>query len=134
MNYADYFEVVSTNDRVFHFRLKGFWSDEVMVELEKPFLTQFFQSVDSMSGQSFVTLADTTVFKTPSHKAKEAMGKAMKYARYHSLYRTVEVMPSALMKLAVKQAAQQSGEDDFRVVVSSVEEGRAKINELKKEL
>jgi hypothetical protein len=47
----------------------------------------------------------------------------MKYARKHNFYKIVEVMPGAVTQIAVKQAAQASGKDDFRIIVGSVEEG-----------
>lgn len=134
MKVTDYFEVVSTKDRVFHLRLKGLWTDEVVAQITTPFLKRFKEVVDMMQGRQFLVLADTTEFRPPSQKTKAAIGQAMKYAREHNLYKTIEVLPSAVTRLAIQQAAQETGNDDFRIVVSSVEEGWAEINRLKQHL
>ena len=134
MNTSDYFEVVSTDNRVFHLRLKGFWTDKVVLQIGTEFLALFKEAVDSMGGEKFLVLADTSQFKPPSLSAKEVITETMKYAKAHGIYKTVEVMPSAVTRIAIQQAAQESGKDDFRVVVSSVEEGWEKIDELKQNL
>jgi hypothetical protein len=134
MNITDYFEVVSTEDRVLHFRLKGFWSEGVMEQMETQFIALFKNTVDSMGRQGFLVLADTTAFKVPSAGAKAAMGQTMMYAREHNLIKTVEVIPNAIVKLGIQDAAKTTGEDNFRIMVNSVEEGWEKINELKKSL
>lgn len=134
MKITDYFEVVSTSDRVFHFRMKGFWTDALVAQISTQFLRQFNEAVDSMRGRRFLALADLTGLKPPSEKTKESIAQAMRYARDHSLYKTVEVMPSAVTRIAVRQAAEESGNDDFRVVVSSVDEGWAEISKMKRYL
>lgn len=134
MDIAEYFEVVSTNDRVFHFRLKGFWTDKVAEQIGERFLSLFKNAVDSMDGEKFLALADTSEFKPPYSKAKAAITQTMKYAREHNLHKSVEFMPSAVTQVAVRLAARESGEDDFRVVVTSMEDARAEINRLKQEL
>jgi hypothetical protein len=134
MEASDYFEIVSTEDRVFHFRVMGFWTDEVLAQIGTQFLDRIEQGVDSMGGEKFLLLVDTTEFKPPSQKVREVMTKVMVYARERNLYKTVEIMPSAITRIAVQQAAQETGKDDFRVVVSSVEEAWEKIDELKQEL
>ena len=134
MEISDYFEIVSAEDSVFHFRVMGFWTDEVVAQIGTQFLERIEQGVDGMEGKKFLLFVDTTEFKPPSQKVKEVMTQVMVYAREHNLYKTVEVMPSAVTRIAVQQAAQDSGKDDFRIVVSSVEEAWEKINELKQEL
>ncbi len=118
MSITDYFEVVSTEDRVFHFRLKGLWSEEVAEQIETQFVALFKKAVDSMGGQGFIALADTTMFKAPSEGAKAAMGQTMIYAREHNLIKTVEVVPNAIVRLGVRDAAMATGEDNFRIMVS----------------
>jgi hypothetical protein len=134
MEASDYFEIVSAEDSVFHFRVKGFWTDEVLAHIGTQFLDRIEQGVDSMEGEKFLLLVDTTEFKPPSQKVREVMTHVMMYARERNLYKTVEVMPSAITRIAVQQAAKESGKDDFRIVVSSLEEAWERINELKQEL
>ncbi|MEI8306008.1 MAG: hypothetical protein WCF99_02970 [Chloroflexales bacterium] len=132
MKITDYFEVVSTNDRVVYVRLKGFWTDALVAQISTQFLKQFNEAVDSMRGKRFLTLADLTELKPPSEKTKESIAQAMRYAKDHNLYKTVEVMPSAVTRIAVRQAAEETGNDDFRVVVSSVDDGWAEISKMKR--
>ena len=134
MESSDYYEIVSAEEGVFHFRVKGFWSDEVLAQIGAQFLDQIEGGIDSMGGERFLLLVDTTEFKPPSQKVRDVMTQVMVYARERNLYKTVEIMPSAVTRIAVQQAARESGKDDFRIVVSSLEEAREKIDRLKQEL
>jgi len=134
MGIADYFFVVSTKDSVFHFQLKGLWTEDVAVQIRTQMLALFKQAVDRMGGSRFLVLADLSEFLPPAQQAKESITQTMKYAREHNLYKTVEVMPSALARLAIRQSAEATGQDDFRVVVSTVEEAWVVINKLKQSL
>ena len=134
MSIASYFSVVSTRDRVFHFQLKGLWTEVVVVQISTQMLALFKQAVDSMEGRRFLVLADLRAFLPPAQQAKEVVTQTMKYAREHNLYKTVEVMPSALSRLAIRQSAEATGQDDFRVVVATLEEAWVEINKLKQSL
>lgn len=134
MAIADYFFVVSTKDSVFHFQLKGLWTEDVVVQISTQMLALFKQAVDSMGGRRFLVLADLREFLPPAQQAKEIVTQTMKYAREHNLYKTVEVMPSALSRLAIRQSAEATGQDDFRVVVATLEEAWVEINKLKQSL
>jgi hypothetical protein len=134
MESSDYFEIVSTEDRVFHFRVIGFWTDEVLAQIGAQFLDLIERGVDSMGRERFLLLVDTTEFRPPSEKVREVMTRVMVYARERNLYKTVEIMPSAITRIAVQQAAKESGKDDFRVVVATLEEAWEQIDRLKQEL
>jgi hypothetical protein len=134
LNINEYFEIKSTADRVIHFELRGFWSDEVIAAIEDEFLQQFQEVVLAYDGQSFLVLADLTKFRTPSQQAQELVAKGIKFARENNLLKTIQVMPSALVQMAIRQSAKQTGRDDFRIVVTSVEEGWQKIEVLRRML
>ena len=134
MGITDYFSVISTRDNVFHFQLKGLWTEDVVVEIRTQMLALFKQAVDRMGGSRFLALADLSEFLPPAQQAKEIVTQTMKYAKEHNLYKTVEVMPSALSRLAIRQSAEATGQDDFRVVVATVEEAWVEINKLKRNL
>lgn len=133
MALSDYFNVVSAKDQVLHIRLEGFWSDESVKGFEAEFLKTFQKGVDSLAsgGKPFFVVADMSAFQPPSTSATTAIGKCMKYAKEAGLMRTVEVMSSAMSRLAVKNAAKQTGKDDFRVVVNTLDEAWAEIDKLK---
>ena len=134
MDISEYFFIVSTKDSVFHFQLKGLWTEKVAVQISTQMIAMFKKGVDSMGGKRFLVLADLSEFQPPSQQAKDTVTQTMKYAKEHNLYKTVEVMPSALARLAIQQSAQATGQDDFRVVVSTVEEAWMAINKLKPSL
>ncbi|MBT3602962.1 MAG: hypothetical protein HN521_07830 [Candidatus Latescibacteria bacterium] len=105
MDLSDFFEIRSLEDSVFHFKLKGLWTDEVSDQIEEQYLQMWKEAVDSMQGERFIVLADTQEFKPPYQRAKLLIAESMKYAVEHNLYKSVEVMPSAIMRLAIQQAA-----------------------------
>ena len=71
MDISDYLEVLSTEDRILHFKVKGFWTDEVVAQLGTQTLALLKEAVDSMGGKRFLALSDTTEFKPPSLEVKE---------------------------------------------------------------
>ncbi|WP_430814242.1 hypothetical protein [Carboxylicivirga sp. RSCT41] len=55
----------------------------------------------------------------------------MKYSNTHNLVRSVQIMPDALQRIGLQDAAKNANHDGFRIVVASLEEGLKKIEELK---
>ncbi len=133
MQLSDHFEVISTRDQVFHFRLKGFFSDAITAQIETDFVAIFRKNVDSVGAgmQAFYLLVDMSELKTLPAKAKTMVADCMMYLGGFNLIKAVEVMPSALTRVSLDDAAEKSGEDDFRIVVGSVQEAWETINNLK---
>jgi hypothetical protein len=52
----------------------------------------------------------------------------------HNGYKTIEIVPKALVRMGLKEAAAQTGEDDFRIVVGTEAEARELLEKLKSEL
>ena len=134
MRISEYFEVVSAKDQVLHFELKNFWDKKFTTELGDVFFEEFKKAVDSFDKKKFVALADLSEFGVPSSEAKEYIGKGMKYALENNLYKSVEVIPKAISKMGVDQAAKKSGKDDFRVVSKDRSEGLKLVEALRKEI
>lgn len=136
MNLSDHFEVISTADQVFHFRLKGFIPDGVTEQIEADFNALFRKNVDSVGagGRAFYLLVDMSELKTLPPKAKAMVAECMMYLGGFNLIKAVEVMPSAITRASLDDAAEKSGEDDFRIVVDSVQEAWETINNLKADL
>ncbi len=59
------------------------------------------------------------------------MSFGMKYSNTHNLVRSVQIMPDALQRIGLQDAAKNANHDGFRIVVASLEEGLKKIEELK---
>lgn len=133
MQLSDFFQVKSTQNQILHFKLKGFWNDQFVNELGDQFVNEWKRTVDSMGGK-FIALADAAEFKPYTTSAKNLVSKTMEYAQSKGLYKAVEVLPDAVAQLSVKEAASSTENKDFRVIVSSLSEGQARANELKKEL
>ncbi len=134
MHISDYFQVVSTTNRILHFELKSFWDKKFTTELGDVFFEDFKRAVDSFNKEKFVALADLSEFGAPSNEAKEYIGKGMKYALEHNLYKSVEVIPKAISKMGVDQAAKNSVKEDFRVVSKNKSEGLKMVEDLRKEI
>jgi len=70
-------------------------------------------------------------FKPVDIKVKELMSFGMQYSNTRNLKRSVQIMPDALQRMALQDAAQKAQHNNFRIIVSSLEEGLQKIKELK---
>lgn len=134
MQISEYFEVVSTNNRVLHFELKNFWDKKFTKELGATFFEEFKKAVDSFNNEKFVALADLSAFGVPSSDAKEFIGKGMKYAVENNLYKSVEIIPKAIAKMGIDQAAKKNVQDNFRVVSKDKSDAMRIVEDLKKEI
>lgn len=134
MDITNYFEVVSTEDRVFHFKIKNFWDDNFVKNGGPVFWDSFVKGVDSFGKKKFVVLADMSAFKAPSEETKKYIGKGMKYALENGLHKSVELIEKAVPKMGVDQAAKEVSNNDFRVVTRDKTEALELIKKLKSEI
>ena len=134
MPLEDYFRIVSRDAQVLHFELTGFWSEEVVAEIREPFLGTFREAVDGFRGRPFLILADLSGLSVLPPAGKVLVADTMAYAMERGLHRAIDVLPKVVTKLSVEGAAGQTGQGDFRTVVSSLEEATALLSELRREL
>lgn len=134
MNISNYFEVVSTDNQIFHFKIKNFWDDNFIKNGGPIFWNSFVQGVDSFGKKKFIVLADLSEFKAPSEETKNYIGKGMKYALANGLYKTVELINRAVPKMGVDQAAKEVNASDFRIVTNDRTEALETIRKLKADI
>ena len=131
MNIADFFKIQTKND-ILYLKLKNRWSDSVATAIGNDFKTIYADAVDGFKGQPFYSLIELAPeFKPVDIKVKELMSFGMQYSNTRNLKRSVQIMPDALQRLALQDAAQKAQHNNFRIIVSSLEEGLQKIEELK---
>ncbi len=135
MDITKYFRVVSATNKAIYFEMKDFWSDQVVDQIGDEVLSQFKNAIDKLStGGKFIGLVDMTEFAVLAPKTTELISQMMIYGVEKGAYKVVEVLPKAVTSLGLKEAARKSEKDDFRVVVKSLAEAKAMVEELKQEL
>jgi len=131
MDITEYFRTISLTDHVMYVEMSGFWSNEVATQVGKSFLAQFTKAVNTVSAEGrFVGLADLTHLAVLSREGRVLLSQAMRYAKDHGLHKVVEVIPGAITTLSVREAAELTGKDDFRVVVKSLGEALPIVDQL----
>ncbi|MBN1887792.1 MAG: hypothetical protein JW850_07365 [Thermoflexales bacterium] len=131
---SNYFEIISITDNVIHAQLRGSWSDRVMSQCSEEIQTRFEQAVLSLEGKKFILLADWSDSKILGPKAETHLARSMVIFKQNNGYKVVEVVPKTLVRIGLKQAANQTREDNFRIVVSTMAEAREVIKRLQKEI
>jgi hypothetical protein len=135
MDTARYFEIISATENVLHFEMRDFWSDEVVGQIGDVFLSQFRKAAAKAASQrKFIVLADFSDLAVLSRNARVVLSQAMAYAKENGLIKGVEVVPSAITALSIREAAELTGRDDFRIVVETLEEAKGIVDDLKQEL
>lgn len=134
MDISSYFEIVSIEDRLLHVELKGFWSDQVMERLSPEIQAAFEKAVIGFGGKRFILLADWSGCPVFGPKAEKHLTESMNIFKRHNGYKVVEVVPKTLVRIGLRKAAIQTGEDDFRIVVSTLAEAREVIERLDQDL
>ena len=131
MNTTDYFKLQTKKD-ILYLKLKNRWNNQVAEVIGDMFKNQYAAAVDGFNGQPFYSLIEMAPeFKPVDSKVKELMSFGMKYSNTHNLVRSVQIMPDALQRLGLQDAAQNANHNEYRNVVDSLEEGLKKIEELK---
>lgn len=134
VNIDDYHRIVSIQDNVIHVEIKGFWDDHVIDQIGTEFIARYENAIKQLHGKRFITLADWSTCPVLGKRMIEYLGKAMLLVKRYNGYKVVEVIPKALAQMGIKTAAEQTGKDDFRIVVSSLAEAQKVIAQLKQEL
>jgi hypothetical protein len=131
MNITDYFKLQTKND-ILYLKLKNHWNAKVAETIGEDFKRLYSQAVDGFKGQPFYSLIELAPeFKPVDAKVKALMSFGMQYSNTHNLVRSVQIMPDALQRLGLNDAAKNANHDDYRIVVASLEEGLKKIEQLK---
>jgi hypothetical protein len=131
---SDYYRIVSVEDNAIYAELKGFWSDEVIAQFGPEIQTMFREAVMSLEGKRFILVADWSGSPVFGPRAEEHLAESMRIFKQHNGYRVIEVVPKALVRIGLRKAADQVGEDDFRIEVKTLAEAREVIEELKQDL
>ena len=131
---SDYFELVSIEDNVINIELKGFWSDRVIEEYGSEIQEAFKEAITSLGGKRFILVADWSGSPVFGAKAQGHLAQSMTLFKEHNGYKTIEIVPKALVRIGLKEAAAQTGEDDFRIVVGTHAEAQEALERLRAEL
>ncbi len=131
---TNYFEIISIKDNLIHAKLKGAWSDRVMNQFSEEIQTRFEQAVLSLKGRRFILLADWSDGLILGPKAETHLARSMVIFKQNNGHKVVEVVPKALVRIELRQAAKLTREDNFRIVVSTMAEAWEVIEKLQKEI
>ena len=135
MNVAEYFKVVSVNDRVIHLEHKGFWSDEVAEKIADSIMLDFRRAaIEASSEGPFIMLADLRRIGVLSRKGRIAVSRLMSCAKEYNMYKSIEIIPHAITRLSLREAAELSDVNNFRVMTESLEEALDIVETLKQEM
>ncbi|GAK55130.1 hypothetical protein U27_01961 [Candidatus Vecturithrix granuli] len=134
VNIDNYYRVVSIQGNVIHVEIKGFWDDRIIDQIGPEFLRLYENAIKQLHGKRFITLADWSTCPVLGKKMIDYFSKAMLLVKRYNGHKVVEVIPKALAQIGVKAAAEQTGKDDFRIVVTSLAEAQKAIEQLKQEL
>ena len=135
MDVARYFRIAAVSGHVLHLEMKGFWSDEVVEQIQSDVMLQFNEAAAEVLQEGpYIVLADLSHLEVLSQKGRAFLSNAMKHAKEHGMYKAVEVVPNAITRLSTREAAETSGKDDFRTLTKSLDEAAPIVDELARQL
>lgn len=134
MPVTEFFEVLGTSRRTFHFRLSGFLSSEVLETHAAEIEQRYQRAVDSFAGKRFLVYADLRGLKPLSEKANELVQRLMAYGMARGLYFSVNIVPSTLATISIRKAGQQTQTAAVRATVGTEAEAEALLAEKRAEL
>ncbi|MBN1590682.1 MAG: hypothetical protein JW888_14305 [Pirellulales bacterium] len=135
MDITEYFRIVSTSGRVLHLENKGFWSEQVARQLGGAMLAQFRKAAKEVSREGpFIVLADLRELDVLSRQGKVILSRVMQCAKDYGIYKSVEIVPNAITKLSIREAAELTGQPNFRVMTGSFDEAITLVETLKQEM
>ena len=133
---SDYYKVITCEDNLFHVELGGFWSDEVMDKYNDAIQKIFRDSVLSFNGAPIIHFAHWTTTPALGPKAIAHVTESQQFFKAHNGYKVVELIPSSMVKVGLRNAANKSGAegDELRFVAKDLDDAWVIINKLKEEL
>ena len=131
---SDYYKIISTEGNVLNTSLEKFWSDEVIEKFGGEIQEIFTKAVKSFEGKRFILLANWSESPILGKKAVTHLTESMKIFKENNGYKVVEVVPAGNVKVGLRNAAANAGEDDFRVVVNDLETAWKEVRRLQQEL
>ena len=94
----------------------------------------FEEALMSLGGKRFILIADWVESPIFGTKAQGHLAQSMMLFKEYNGYKVVEIVPKALVRIGLKEAAAETGEDDFRIVVATHAEAQEVLERLKLEL
>lgn len=123
-NTNDYFNIISTDNKILFFELKGFWSDVAVEQFEDEAFGYWQDAVKSFGGEAFVAMPDLSHFKVARANGKALVARMMKYAQENNLFHSVQIMPEAMARIVISESVKESGHKSFRSVVHNLKDGQ----------
>jgi hypothetical protein len=130
---SNYYKVISLEGNLFHVELDGFWSDEVMDRISTDMQKIFKDSVLSFGGKPIIHIAHWKTTPVFGRKATTHLTESMKFFKEHNGYKTIEIVPTTMVKVGLRNAAAEAG-DDFRIQAKDIVEAMEIYKKLQQEL
>ena len=75
MKTTNHYQFVKVQYPLLHIKLIGFWNDKIADEIGATFLQEWENSVNLMSGKSFIVIADLSDFTPNTEKVHNIIGQ-----------------------------------------------------------
>ena len=135
MELNDFFTIVSAADHVLHFEHKGFWTPDVIEKWGEPMLSRLREAISKLSKEGpFIILADLSELDVLSKEGRKFYSRGMQSAKDYGMYKGVEVVPNAVTRLSIREAAELTGSSEFRIVTKSIDEAWDIVGRIKEEM
>jgi len=118
MNAEDTIRIIEQRERVLFAKLTGQLSQEVVKEFGEKF-----------GGRKWIAVPDLTDLSPPGKEGNELIGRMMKYALEHNLYHSIEIVPSAVAKMSVREAAKNIDVAQWRTTVMDRQQAETVLDE-----
>jgi uncharacterized protein (DUF433 family) len=129
-----YFRIISTQSRILHVELIGFWNDDIVHKLGESMVEKWKLAVDQFYGENFFILVDMSLFKGSSFKAKKYIKQTMEYSFGKGFVKAFEIAPKDIIKERINEIAASTEVNEYRVQASNVTEALKLLDDLKRHL
>lgn len=132
---SNFYKVISCEGNLFHVELGEFWSDEAMDQHSAEIQKIFKDCVLSFNGKPIIHFAHWTTTPVLGSKAVAHLTESMTFFKEHNGYKTVELVPTSMVKVGLRNAASDSDVgDDFRVQAKDIDDAWEKIKQLQEDV
>lgn len=130
------FTVISAKDRVFRFRLEGFFDDDYLDEWEEEIVRQYTEATLLFKGEPFINFVDLRELKPLTKRGQFLVERLMKISKDNNLYFSINIKnpKSPIAEMGIHAAGTKTDTNSYRRIVSSLEEAEAILEEKLEEL
>ena len=134
MEKDNFFEFVSQQDNILHFKCKGFWNKEMVIKHGKKIMQHWQKLLKKFDGQPWIAVPDLSQYLAASAEGRDFMLSMMKTGHKYNLFHSVPIVPQIIQQVTIKLTGKEILHEDYSTPAIDMKEALLIAAKKKEEL